>query len=165
MKTNLHSRNDLTKTHLTLTLALSVLSCYLMASCALNKNLQPATVIPGVGGGGFELADANHDGKLSRAEASDFLAGEIFNARDTNHDGQITKAEWTAADRKDTAGFAKRDANHDGVMTREEAVKYSRNHGLTKKAFAEADKNHDGFLDRAEVEAYYSSREGNPASH
>jgi hypothetical protein len=165
MKTNLLSRNDLTKNHLALTLTLSVLSCYLMAGCASNKNLQPANAIPGVGGGGFELADTNHDGKLSRAEASDFLSGEIFAARDNNHDGQITKAEWTAADRKDTAGFTKRDANHDGVMTRDEALKYSRSHGLTKKAFADADKNHDGFLDRAEVQAYYGSREGNPESH
>jgi len=165
MKTTSRGHNFITKYHLELLPALSILLCILLASCASNKNLEPAKVVPGVGGGGFELADANHDGKLSRAEASDFLAGEIFDARDTNHDGQITKAEWTAADKKDSAGFGKRDANHDRIMTREEAIKYSRTHGLTKKAFAEADKNHDGFLDRAEVQAYYASREGNPESH
>ena len=145
-------------------LGLLALSALLLAGCASNKNLQPITATPNASGG-FELADANHDGKLSRTEAADFLAGEIFDARDTNHDGQITKAEWTAADKKDTAGFTKRDANHDGIMTREEAINYSRNHGLTKKAFATADKNHDGFVDRSEVQAYYASREGNPASH
>src|SRR6476661_7290826 len=64
-----------------------------------------------------------------------------------------------------SGGFELADANHDGKLSREEAIKYSRTRGLTKKAFAEADKNHDGFLDRAEIQAYYASREGNPASH
>ena len=159
-KITLRSRKNLAEFHLGL-LALSVL---LLAGCASNKNLQPVMATANASGG-FELADANHDGKLSRDEAADFLAGEIFDARDTDHNGQITKAEWTAADKKDTTGFTKRDTNHDGVMTREEAIKYSRTRGLTKKAFAEADKNHDRFLDRAEVQAYYASREGNPASH
>lgn len=133
-----------------------------LSGCATNKNLQPARATPGTGEGGFELADANHDGKLSRSEASDFIAGQVFAARDTNHNGQITKAEWTAADPRDSAGFKKRDANHDGTMTKDEALKYARAHGMTAKAFAEADKNHDGVLDRAEVEAYYASREGSP---
>lgn len=161
MKTNLNIQDGLEKSRLALQLALLLLCGYLIASCASNKNLQPVMATPNASGG-FELADANHDGKLSRAEASDFLAGEIFDARDTDHNGQITKAEWTAADKKDTAGFAKRDTNHDGVMTREEAIKYSRTRGLTKKAFAEADKNHDGYLSREEVQAYYASREGRP---
>jgi hypothetical protein len=133
-----------------------------LSSCATNKNLQPAQATPGTGAGGFELADTNHDGKLSRSEASDFIAGEVFAARDTNHDGQITKAEWTAADPRDSAGFKKRDANHDGTMTKAEALAYARAHGMAAKAFAEADKTHDGVLDRAEVEAYYNSREGTP---
>lgn len=160
MKITLRFKKNLAGFHL----GLVILSVFLLAGCASNKNLQPITATPNASGG-FELADTNHDGKLSRAEASDFLAGEIFDARDTDHNGQITKAEWTAADKKDTTGFAKRDTNHDGIMTREEAVKYSRTRGLTKKAFAEADKNHDGFVDRSEVQAYYASREGNPASH
>lgn len=164
MKKNLRYQNRLAKFRFRLELALLVPFCYLLTCCATNKNLQPAQAT-NTGEGGFELADANHDGKLSRAEASNFLVGEIFDARDTNHDGQITKAEWTAADPHDAAGFKQRDANHDGIMTREEAVKYSQKRGLMKKAFDAADKNHDGFLDRAEVQAYYASREGNPASH
>ena len=133
-----------------------------IAGCAVNKNLQPAAATPGTGEGGFELADTNHDGKLSRAEASDFIVAEVFSARDTNHDGHITKAEWTAGDKRDSAGFKQRDANHDGVVTREEAIKYGRKHGLAIKPFQVADKNHDGFLNRAEVQAYYASREGSP---
>jgi Ca2+-binding EF-hand superfamily protein len=133
-----------------------------LAGCATNKNLQPAQATAGTGEGGFELADANHDGKLSRAEASDFIAGQVFAARDTDHNGSITKQEWLAANPRDASGFNKRDANHDGTMTKAEALKYARAHGMTAKAFAEADKTHDGVLDRAEVEAYYASREGSP---
>jgi Ca2+-binding EF-hand superfamily protein len=143
---------------------LLLLAIFLAAlnGCATNKNLQPAQATAGTGEGGFELADANHDGKLSRAEASDFIAGQVFTARDTNHDGRITNGEWVAADPRDAAGFKKRDANRDGTMTKDEALKYARAHGMTAKAFAEADKTHDGVLDRAEVEAYYSSKEGSP---
>jgi Ca2+-binding EF-hand superfamily protein len=133
-----------------------------LGGCAFNKNLQPAAATPGTGEGGFELADLNHDGKLSRTEASDFLVGEIFNASDTNHDGRITKDEWTPGDKQAAAEARKRDANHDGIVTREEAVKYGRKHGLAIKPFQVADKNHDGKLDRAEVQAYYASREGSP---
>jgi hypothetical protein len=159
MKINLRYQDRLTRSRFWLKLALLV-PCYLLPQLVTNKN--PQRQATNTGEGGFELADANHDGKLSRAEASNFLVGEIFDARDTNHDGQITKAEWTAADPHDAASFKQRDANHDGIMTREEAVKYSQKRGLMKKAFDAADKNHDGFLDRAEIQAYYASREGNP---
>ena len=142
--------------------ALIALLLCTLAGCTTNKNLQPAQATPQTGAGGFELADANHDGKLSPVEASDFLTGEIFSAKDTNHDGNVTKQEWTAGDPSATADFKKRDANHDGVVSKDEAVKYSQTRGMTKKAFSEADKNHDGSLDRTEVQAYYASREGSP---
>ena len=112
---------------------------------------------------GFDAADANHDGKLSRNEASDFLVNEIFNSRDANHDGRLTAEEWSAGDPSRLADFKKRDANHDGVVTKEEAIAYGRKHGIANKIMREADKNHDGFLDRAEVQTYYASREGPPA--
>ncbi len=134
----------------------------LVAGCATNKNLQPAAATPETGQGGFELADTNHDGKLSRAEANDFLVGEIFDAIDTNHDGQVTKTEWSAGHARTMADFKKRDTNHDGIITRDEALRYGRTHGVANKAFREADKNHDGKLNRAEVQAYYASREGSP---
>ena len=134
----------------------------LVGGCATNKNLQPAAATPETGQGGFELADTNHDGKLSRAEANDFLVGEIFDAIDTDHDGQVSKTEWSAGKGRTSADFKKRDANHDGILTREETLAYGRTHGVANKAFREADKNHDGALDRAEVQAYYASREGTP---
>jgi len=162
MNANSLSRQRLQLFHSLRRVAPLILLVGLFSSCAYNKNLQPAEATPGTGEGGFEMADANHDGKLSRAEASDFLTNQIFNAIDLNHDGQITKEEWGKGRSRPMADFKKRDTNHDGVITREEALKYGRAHGMTKKAFAEADKNHDGALDRAEVEAYYASREGTP---
>jgi hypothetical protein len=163
MKTNSLHQNILEKPCLRLPLAAAALVLLgALGGCASNKNLQPAQATPGTGEGGFELADTNHDGKLSRNEANDFLIGELFNATDTNHDGHITMEEATAGDPRRRADFKKRDANHDGIVTREEAIKYGRAHGIANKAFREADKNHDGALDRAEVQAYYASREGSP---
>ena|SRR5437870_3818915 len=133
----------------------------LLSACAANKNLQPAQSARG-GASGFDAADINHDGKLSRDEASDFLVNEIFASRDANHDGRMTKQEWADDDPERVADFQKRDANHDGIVTKEEAMTYGRAHGITKKIFKEADTNHDGLLDRAEVQAYYASREGRP---
>ena len=148
--------------HRLLCLVLFLLPLFsLLSGCVYNKNLQPAAATP-TGEGGFELADRNHDGKLSRAEASDFLVDEVFNAMDLNHDGRITKEEGSAGDRQTAREFSKRDANHDGVVTREEALKYGRKRGLIVKTFREADKNHDGYLSKAEVQAYYASREGPP---
>lgn len=146
----------------------NLVSCALMTAallafpgCAKNKNLQPsqATATPGAG---FDDADENHDGKLSRNEASDFLVNEIFASRDTNHDGRLTKEEWAAGDPKRAADFNKRDTDDDGIVTREEAIKYGRARGITKEIMREADKNGDGALSKAEVQAYYASREGPP---
>ena len=133
-----------------------------LGSCATNKNLQPSQATATTGAGGFEEADANHDGKLSRDEASDFLVNEIFNSRDANHDGRMTKEEWAAGDPTRAADFNKRDMDGDGVVTKEEAIKHGRRHGIANKILREADKNHDGALDKAEVQAYYASREGPP---
>jgi Ca2+-binding EF-hand superfamily protein len=136
---------------------LIVVALFILTACASNKNLQSSQ-----SGGGFDAADANHDGKLSRNEASDFLVNEIFDSRDANHDGRMTEEEWTAGDPKRAADFKKRDANKDGVVTKEEALAYGRAHGVANKILKEADKDHDGELDRAEVQAYYGSREGRP---
>jgi len=136
----------------------AAISLAILSSCATNKNLQSSNQP----GGGFDAADANHDGKLSRDEASDFLVNQIFDSRDANHDGKLTQEEWTGGDPKRIADFKKRDANGDGVVTKEEALAYGRKHGIANKIMKEADKNHDGQLDRAEVQAYYASREGRP---
>ena len=53
----------------------------------------------------FAQADSNHDGKLSRDEASDYLVIEIFTSRDANHDGRMTVVEWTGGDPGRMADF------------------------------------------------------------
>jgi hypothetical protein len=40
--------------------------------------------------------DANHDGKLTRAEIADDRLLELFDRADTNHDGIVTRAELKA---------------------------------------------------------------------
>src|SRR5438045_9785990 len=42
----------------------------------------------------FAQADSNHDGKLSRDEASDYLVIEIFTSRYENHDDLINYLAW-----------------------------------------------------------------------
>ena len=131
------------------------------AACATNKNSQSNQATPS-GADRFEQADANHDGKLSRNEASDYLVNEVFDSRDANHDGKMTEQEWTGGDPSSAADFKKRDANHDGVVTKQEAIAYGRAHGIANKILKEADTNHDGSLERSEMQAYYASREGPP---
>ena len=134
----------------------------LLGGCATNKNLQPAAAGPS-DAGGFELADANHDGELSRNEASDFLVNEIFDARDADHNGEFKLEEWSVpGDPTRKLDFQKSDKNDDGIVTKAEAFDYGRTHGVAKKILTEADKNGDGKLDRAEVQAYYASREAPP---
>ncbi len=129
--------------------------------CATNDNHSSSQAATG-GVDQFDLADANHDGQLSRDETSDFLVNEIFASRDANHDGRLTQEEWTGGDSGRLAAFQKRDANHDGIVTKEEALAYAREYGVAKQIIREADKNGDDRLSRAEVQAYYASHEGPP---
>ena len=115
------------------------------------------------GGDRFAAADANHDGKLTPEEASDYFATEIFASRDFNHDGKLTWEEWNVPGSGRTKKqFDAADTNHDGFVTLEEAKAYARKVGLFRKEFREADKNHDGYVTREEAQAYYASKEGPP---
>jgi Ca2+-binding EF-hand superfamily protein len=136
-----------------MTRCILVIAMLTLGSCASHKDVHNDR------GSRFNAADTNHDGKLSRDEASDFLVGEIFDSRDANHDGKMTEKEWTGGDPARLEDFKKRDANHDGIVTKEEALAYGRKYGVTKQIFEEADKNHDGYLSRAEAQTYYASRE------
>ena len=131
-----------------------------LGACADQKEAQPATTTSLTRASGFDVADANHDGKLSRDEANNYLVNKVFTGVDANHDGVVTRQEATAADPDQAAEFNKRDLNHDGQMTRAEAIKYGQAHGVVNQVMSEADKNHDGSLDQSEVQAYYASREG-----
>jgi Ca2+-binding EF-hand superfamily protein len=102
----------------------------------------------------FARADANHDGKLSREEAGDYLVYEVFTACDTNHDGKISLKEWLRVKPGEAAAFKERDANNDGFVTLAEAIEYGRRGGAGLTLIKKADKNRDGKIDRAELQAY-----------
>jgi hypothetical protein len=139
--------------------AIAVLA--LLNGCATNDNHSSGQAATG-GVDQFDLADANHDGQLSRDEVSNFLVNEVFASRDANHDGRLTQEEWTGGYSDRLPAFKKRDANHDGIVTKEEALDYARKYGVAKQIIKEADKNGDDKLSRAEVQAYYASHEGPP---
>ncbi len=130
--------------------------------CAPNHVAQQRASTASDGQDSFTLADANHDGKLSRGEAGDYLVYVVFAARDKNGDGRLTQEEWTHGDAKQIAAFKVRDANEDGAVTLEEAIVYGHWSGAGLSLMRRADRNRDGKLDRAEIEAYSASLEGSP---
>ena len=132
----------------------------LLAAVALfafpANGITPAPTAAPAGPDGFSPADANHDGKLSRDEASDFLVIRVFISRDANHDGRMTLEEWIGGDPTRSADFKKRDANNDGIVTMQEAIAYGRASGVVNEIMREADTNHDGALSEAEVTILFS---------
>lgn len=100
----------------------------------------------------FDTADANHDGRISRAE---FLAARNarFDRIDKTHDGVINRADFPKAANhqqalaKIDAHIAAADANHDGSISRAELA------GSATPFFDKADGNHDGFVTKAEIAA------------
>ena len=106
------------------------------------------------------MADADHDGKLSRGEAGDYLVYVVFAVSDKNKDAQLTQEEWTRGDPTQANAFKLRDANQDGVVTLEEAIVYGRQGGAGVALIRRADRNRDGKLERVEIEAYGSTLSG-----
>ena len=120
------------------------------ASAAGSKNQQAK----GAATDNFARADENHDGKLSREEAGDYLVYEVFFACDLNRDGKLTLQEWVRVKPGETAAFKDRDANNDGLVTLEEAIIYGRRGGAGLTLIKQADTNRDGRIDRVELQAY-----------
>ncbi len=135
-------------------IGLAALFLCVVNGCAANKSGQQSASVESGTNDSFALADANHDGKLSREEAGDYLVYVVFAARDKNRDGRLTQEEWAAGDRNQIEAFKVRDANEDGFVTLEEAIVYGRRGGGGVALMHRADKNRDGKLDRAEIEAY-----------
>ena len=136
------------------TIGLGALFLCVVNGCAANKSGQQSASAESGGKDSFDLADANHDGKLSREEAGDYLVYVVFVFRDKNQDGRLTQEEWAAGDRNQIAAFKLRDANEDDAVTMEEAILFGRRGGGAVALMRGADKNRDGKLDRAELEAY-----------
>jgi EF hand len=135
----------------------AVLALLALCGCATNNKPQPSA-IGQTGTDTFAAADSDHDGKLSRGEAGDFLVYEVFEVYDSNHDGSLTLAEWTRGDPGRANDFENRDANSDDVVTLEEAIVYGRRGGGGVSLMRKADKNRDGKLDRAEIQGVNTER-------
>jgi len=113
----------------------------------------------------FAKVDANHDGKVDRAEADRFQAaaiaeerGAAFNHLDSNHDGSISRAEWDAVAPKPTRNpwFETNDIDKNGVVTEAEAV------AKQERAFDAIDANHDGTVTPEEARAFNNRRPATP---
>jgi Ca2+-binding EF-hand superfamily protein len=90
----------------------------------------------------FDVADANHDGKVDRSEYDNFVA-ELVLLYDTNRDGKLSREEVATA--RDPSKFDRIDADHDGFLTAQEVEAFS------GSDFAAMDANGDGVIDRAEA--------------
>jgi hypothetical protein len=140
--------------------ALAALVLGFESGCAANHGEQQSASTAGGGQDSFSLADADHDGKLSRGEAGDYLVDVVFVARDKNRDGRLTQEVWTHGDATQIAAFKLRDANEEGAVTLEDATVYGRRGGAGVALIKRADRTRDGKLNRAELEAYSASLEG-----
>ena len=139
------------------TFVLAICCILASAGCSTSKDHQPMSSAAAGPNDAFAQADINHDGKLSRGEAGDYLVYVVFVARDRNHDGRLTKQEWTLGDSSQLISFRKRDYNRDDIVTVEEAIVYGRGGGGAASLMRAADKNRDGKLDRAELQAYLTN--------
>jgi Ca2+-binding EF-hand superfamily protein len=125
----------------------------------------PAATTPPAGrphgeGRWFSQLDTNHDGAVSREEATAAAQARVdkmFANLDTNHDGLITQDELRAAAEarraemkaKAAARFKAADANGDGLLSKEEATAIP----MLARRFDRLDTNQDGMLSPEEIEA------------
>jgi hypothetical protein len=135
--------------------------CTIAVALAVLSSCQTTTEAPTVDR--FAQADANHDGKLSPDEGSNYFVGIIFLSCDLNKDGKLTWEEWNVPGSGRTkAKFDEADADKDGSLSMDEALAYGRKRGAFQKEFNAADTNHDGYVTREEAQAFYASTEGPP---
>ena len=90
----------------------------------------------------FDVADANHDGKVDRGEYDNFVA-ELVLLYDANRDGKLSRDEVATA--RDPSKFDRIDADRDGALTAKEVEAFS------SSDFAAMDSNGDGSIDRDEA--------------
>ena len=89
----------------------------------------------------FDVADANDDDQVDRAEYGNFVE-EWALLNDADRDGKLSREELKSA--PDPGKFDTIDANRDGFLVIEELTTYS------DGDFAAMDANSDGKIDRAE---------------
>lgn len=103
---------------------------------------------------GMARADANMDGKISRAEA-DAQASQRFDRLDLNHDGFLTPDEMAGPGAR---MMARADADHDGKLSRSEYLVQAGNR------FDRIDADRDGQISAAEMKSWADAARARQAS-
>jgi len=109
------------------------------------------------GGGLFQRADQNGDGKLTRQEVVAFVEGRVTEL-DTDGDNAFTEKDmrrWVDERLQNATArrFQQRDPNGDGRITKEEFVQSSRNKEQAGRVFKRYDQNGDGTIVPDEMNA------------
>lgn len=108
----------------------------------------------------FDVADRNHDGRISRAEFIDWNTERLFKIYDRNHDGVVDLNEFRAIEGPNHDDrFRRIDRHHNGRITLEEAKADPTIRRAMGATFQGIDTKHQGFIDREEWNAYAEKRQ------
>ena len=121
-------------------LALTLLAVGCVSRLPTPTEPQPTTL--------FQQMDANHDGKLTRAEFSVGFAAAVLTVYNQPPTGFITAEQWNGIERAGAgrSSFAALDANHDGKLTRDELAGGPARDAAVNRLFDRIDKNHDSVI-------------------
>ena len=111
----------------------------------------------------FQSIDADHNGSISREEATKTSAPLLatnFDRIDLNKDDKLSPREVVAfwqMRRQAILRLTAADKNHDGALSKEEAKDFPR----LSADFGKIDTDHNGQLSTQEIKAYYQSINAN----
>lgn len=127
-------------------LLLSLAGTTFFASCATTPRRAPSVEQL------FRRADANGDGRVSRAEYENFMIEQLFAQYDKDGDGFITETEFVA-DGGTPEAFRNINASGSGKITLSEAKASPLIRKRLAQPFLEADINHSGYVTWDEFQA------------
>ena len=106
----------------------------------------------------FKMADTDGDGRVTRAEFTDFLIEDAFLRYDRNHDGFVTEEEYVAGGGT-AANFRKINTSGTGKATLAEARASKVIRDTMAVPFDEADVSRNGAVTLEEYQAYIARRD------